>query len=169
MPELWSQCLGKDRSHPHLPCYAADMRLSRGTDGAVPKRPTIAFMAIVRPLKRLEVAQIITSALRDRRIVIDLPAGIRSLAVLISSYPRAATIFPHHVGICPENNLGFAPHGVNYGRVEASTCHIGIGASKIQHFPYFSLLFLRGLLNPLDFCCFWVRLRIRDGDKPARN
>jgi hypothetical protein len=81
-------------------------------------------MTIVRPMKWLEVAQIIGSAQRYGFIVIDLPTILRSLTVLISSYPRAETVFPQFVGINPINNLCFVPHGIDGDEVETAAISV---------------------------------------------
>jgi hypothetical protein len=94
-------------------------------------------MTIVRPMKWLEVAQIIGSAHRYGFIVIDLPTILRSLAVLISSYPRAATVFPQFVVINPINNLCLVPHGIDGDEVETAAISVSAGSSKISvHLSY---------------------------------
>jgi hypothetical protein len=120
------------RAHVSRGRHSLRVRLNSSFNRTLPGWPALAFMAIIRPVKRLEVAQIITSTQRYWLIVIDLPTVLCSLAILISSYPGAATIFPQLVRIMPKNDLCFVPHSVDSDQVETAAIPSSAGLSEIS-------------------------------------
>src|SRR5689334_5112584 len=76
---------------------------------AVPLRPVVRLEPIVLPLERLEVGEFIAAAVRDGTNVVDLPAHLRRLAVVVVGDQHAATVLADHCSIVAGYDLRLLP------------------------------------------------------------
>jgi hypothetical protein len=79
---------------------------------ARPIRPIVRFVAVVFPLKRLQVVQAVTSTSGHRHDVVNLPArsAFHSVAILPVVYPRSALVFATNRWVNPRHDSPFPPH-----------------------------------------------------------
>lgn len=89
-------------------------------------------MAIVLPLKRLEIGKVIAAPFRNRYDVINFPTVVGCVAMARSAHPSSAGILTIYCGVLAGDGLTFSPHSFDGCRIEGSPFFVCVWVSIIH-------------------------------------
>jgi len=112
--------------------------LALGRNSTIPMGPVIRLVSVVLPVKRLEIAQVVSSAFGYRFNVVDFPSVVTCGSVGSLPYPSVTGILAVFIRIIARNDFAFFPNGINGLLIEAVPgggsivfpCHLGLLRSQ---------------------------------------